>query len=228
MDNLNQTNGFSVQNISGLWIIGLSILLLAGAISILPEEVVRELISENGPVETISALLYLVAAGVLLKMWSTTRRGAILSSSCVSLLLGLRELDFHSRFTTMGIFKTKFYVSSTVPIMEKMIVTAIVLTLLYCLIRYLANNRTIFFAHLKQRKTWALAVAAAIFCIITSKVLDGNSEPFQHLLFWHQAPELFIWTLEEVMEMAIPAFILVAAFSYRNEFCNKKAMDLIS
>ena len=41
------------------------------------------------------------------------------------LLMGMRELDFHSRFTTMGVFKLRFFSSDTVPLSEKLIVTAL-------------------------------------------------------------------------------------------------------
>jgi len=76
-------------------------------------------LSEGGVVESLSALGYFVCAALMLLMggWHYVKKYHYVFM--LVMLFGMRELDFDKRFTTMGIFKSKFYASSDVPMIEK-------------------------------------------------------------------------------------------------------------
>jgi hypothetical protein len=90
--------------------------LLAGAIAaVFISELVspatqRTMMQEGGWIETASWLSYFVAAAfVLIRM---TRWPVRWNMAVVTLLPGVRELDFDRRFTTMDIFKSRLYFSA--------------------------------------------------------------------------------------------------------------------
>ena len=129
-------------------------------------------------------------------------------------LLGLRELDFHSRFTSMGIMKTEYYISPKVPGTEKAIVSALVLIILCIAIHFVWTRWTSFLTALKAGDTAAVNVALAIgFCIIT-KTIDNNSTFIRKTVafFFTEPRYSFTRVVEETMELAIPLFILLAIY----------------
>lgn len=198
-----------------IWLVAVCVILLSSGISMLPPESVKRIVQENGVVEVLTAFGYLAAALFLVFVGFRHRLSTAFSSGLVVTALGMRELDFHDRFTTMGIFKTKFYVSPEVPSGEKIIVTVIVLTLLFAVIKYCRNNFGAFRRALKGRQSWAIAAGLAIVFMVSSKLLDSASAPLQWVLsFVHSEPEMCTWVLEEIIEMAIPALILIATFKY--------------
>lgn len=128
------------------------------------------------------------------------------------LCLALRELDFHDRFTTMGIFKTRFYISDKVPVLEKCIVTVIVLVLLVALIRYVAACYRSYLSTLLQRKTSAICVALAVIFGVVAKTFDSLSSEINNFLgpLLHMDLVMLARMSEETLELGIPLFILLA------------------
>ena len=78
-------------------------------------------IKEDGVIETLSVLGYFAAASLILVKGQWSYIIKYYYFFIIIIMFGLRELDFHKKFTTMGIFKSKFYLSSQVPIIEKII-----------------------------------------------------------------------------------------------------------
>ena len=88
-------------------------------------------IEEGGVIETLSVFGYfLCVLLILLKgKWAYIKKYNYFL--ILIILFGLRELDFDKRFTTMGILKSKFYLSNSVPVTEKLIGLLVIAILLY-------------------------------------------------------------------------------------------------
>jgi hypothetical protein len=131
------------------------------------------------------------------------------------LLLGLRELDFHARFTTMGIFKTRYYISPEVPLAEKLVVSVIVIVISIVAIRYMRQKYSSFLEGFRQRSLPAMAIFLAGCSAVLSKSLDSFSGPIEWLisLFRNDISGMALQVMEESIELAIPAFILIAIYS---------------
>lgn len=173
------------------------------------------MLRENGPIENLSALGYLIGFAWLCIRAFRTANPTSFWSGLILLGLALRELDFHDRFTTMGIFKTRYYLSAAVPLPEKLIVTAIVLAMLTGLILYTRKHYRNFLTACKKRQTWALSVATAIFLAILTKSFDRLNEELSDFIFALSgiSTEKLFKISEEVLELGIPILLLLAIAS---------------
>lgn len=195
----------------------LFIALLILCLLLLPKDVAKMLIKENGPVEMVSAIAYIVSSVWLFLKSRQSEVRKNLSAVVIVLLLGLRELDFHSRFTTMGIFKTRFYISSTVPLMEKLIVSLIVIAIFIFALHFIRQHYSSFVKGIRQRSGPQMVIFFAIVCAVVSKFLDRCSDPLKKYIFVFNSEHggMVISVMEETIELAIPAFILIVISAYR-------------
>ena len=192
------------------------IVLFAGAIAtvIISENLSPELrntiLKEGGWVETASWISYFVAAAfVLIRMLSQPTRWSML---ICTMLLGMRELDFDKRFTTMGIFKSRFYGSEDVPLGEKLIAAlitaAIVVTLIFLVKEHLLPS----IKRLGKREgaTWSVFLAGGL--MVFAKSIDGLSrklEPFG--IEPSDATNRIVGSVEECFELTAALLIVVGA-----------------
>lgn len=192
---INKSKTVLIEN--SLSIIYLTVFLIIVLISVQHNFLAKFLIRENGPVETFSIIGYFMAfiTAIILQLKGRISFGT--GAAVIFLTLGLRELDFHDRFTTMGIMKSRFYISDTVPLKEKIIVVIIVLTLVWFIGRFLKQKFHPFLAALKTNDKAAILALNGIIFIIISKLIDST-------------PVLFAQIVEESMEFAIPYFFLAA------------------
>lgn len=183
-------------------------------ITLLPGKLAAETIREGGVVETISAYGYFLFCIFLFHF----RREKIYTDSIAPaiflLLLGLRELDFHARFTSMGIFKSRFYISPEVPLQEKLIAVLLVVAILVYGIRYIRSTLSGFVLYLRRWEPFAWATAAGIFLIVSSKFIDSNDEILIFLFSTMDNPKVVVRTIEECMELCIPFFFILGLIEY--------------
>jgi hypothetical protein len=71
-------------------------------------------------------------------------------------------LDFHDKITTIGIFKTRFYISDKVPFSEMLIGTIVVGVLLYIVFIILHRHFKQFWLGLKRHSPHARGVLIAV------------------------------------------------------------------
>ena len=204
-------------SLGGVWAIVSFVVVFSSGMSLLPAKTVEHIFKENGIIETASVVGYLVASGWLFYTGLRDKHNHSLLTGILILLLGLRELDFHMRFTAMGIFRSKFFISPEVPLAEKAVGTVIVVVLTVVIIKYCRQNYSLFIKSLRAGEAWAINTSLAIAFMVISKWLDGGPD----LLEWiispiHSDPEMCMWIFEEVLEMAIPALIMLAIFQYRH------------
>lgn len=170
----------------------------------------KTLLNEGGWVETASWIAYFTAAFfVLLKVFQKPNRWSMLAGV---LLLGMRELDFDKRFTTMGIFKSRFYSSAAVPMGEKLmaaLVTAAILAALFFLVK---NHLKPFFSRVMKLQGASLSVLLAGGLLVFAKSIDGLSrklEPFG--IEPSDAVNRIAGSVEECFELTAALFVIIAA-----------------
>jgi hypothetical protein len=215
ISNNNTLERLLAPELREIWGVLVAIALLIFCLLLLPADLTKMFIKENGPVEMVTAAGFLTAAGWLfLKRWQG-EESSYFSAGALVLLLGLRELDFHARFTTMGIFKTRYYISPEVPLAEKLVVSVIVIVISIVAIRYMRQKYSSFLEGFRQRSLPAMAIFLAGCSAVLSKSLDSFSGPIEWLisLFRNDISGMALQVMEESIELAIPAFILIAIYS---------------
>jgi hypothetical protein len=130
-------------------------------------------------------------------------------------LFGCRELDFDKAFTTIGILKSRFFVSPDVPVGEKLAGLIVVTILLWSVYMILSRHFTGFLAGLRQKTPEAVGIAIVFFLLAFSKSIDGLPRKLQPLGI-DVAPEIgsFLGALEEVLELGIPIYIALVTHAW--------------
>lgn len=187
-----------------------AILLALTFAAVASPEMAGPLLSENGVFETLSAVFHFAAMGLAL-LWRRRAPGLLGLIAISAFLMGGRELDWHKAFTTHGIFSTKLYARANVPLAEKLIAGAVVVTLLTLLVLLLVRSRHDLRRLVTQRAAalWGLTTLVVILPML--KLMDAlprlvresgrNLDPavIQSLL-----------SVEEIGEMALPLLVMLA------------------
>ncbi len=195
-------------------ILALYVLMVFG-IYLMPGDLPSEMVQENGVVENLSAGGHFFFCLILLYLNLTGTVKTGLAPGFFVLLLGLRELDFHERFTAMGMFKIKFFLSPEVPWPEKMVVTLLIAGLLAYGVVYVRQILPGFKKALLNARPWAVSVVCGVACALVSKlVLDGNSGMIAALLPMLENPRVLSGIMEECLELFIPVFFIMALIQY--------------
>lgn len=203
----------SKKCIQGIRIVLAVTLILLVVINMLPVDLAVSLVVEHGPVEMLTVIGYFIAAtGLVLMPFFRPGSRTVLGGILV-LLLGLRELDFHSKFTTMGIFKSRYYLSPDVPQPEKGIVSILMILLIIVLIYFIRAHFPRFWNGLKKKECAAVNIGLALLFAIGSKGMDSISASLHWIAaLYHENPARSMQINEEVIELAIPLFLLCALY----------------
>lgn len=172
-----------------------------------PEEQVR-LKAEGGPIESASAIGYLVLAIALLFL---TEQGFIRRHWHLLVLLcamASREMDFDKRFTTLGVLKSRFYIGDSVPWDERLLGGGVVLFVLYALWRLVVPNlRTVWLT----RWRWDYPVWTVLFAggfVVFTKAIDGIGRKLAPLgIELSTDVDRLFAVIEEVLELGIPLLL---------------------
>lgn len=188
-----------------------------------PYEIAQTAIREHGPIEVASVLTYIYAAIVAFFVAMQGRwQGGYLAGT-ILMLFASRELDYHVKFTTMNFAKTRFFISHKVPMIEKVIVTFVLLAILYLVISFLKNNWSLMKEGLSKKSAIAYTAIPAMIMMPFTKILDSTPKILRDHFHLPITPELRQVTtiVEEVFELAIPALFLLALMQFY--FAKKKA-----
>lgn len=168
------------------------------------------LLQEGGWIESASWISYFVAAGfILLQTYRFPNRWCL---AVGTMLLGMRELDFDKRFSTMGIFKSRFYGSDEVPLGEKLIAALITAAIVATLFFVVKEHLKPFIKRIRacEGASWSVLIAGGV--LVFSKSIDGLSrklEPFG--IEPSAAFERVVESVEECFELSGALLVLIAA-----------------
>lgn len=193
----------------------MALLLLFFAFCTTLDETTRKLLlKEGGPVEVPSAILHFVCFALVAVRGGTSFFRRYPYFTLMPLIFGMRELDFDKRFTTTGIFKSRFYLRPDVPLHEKIIGALVILAISTLVLMMLRDHARDFFTALKNRSVIAVGAALTIFLAVGSKSLDGLERKCRGLGFQlNQVVATYSSPLEEILELGIP-IIMILTFSY--------------
>lgn len=187
---------------------------IIGVLLIMDTAQATRLLREEGPIEMMTVALYALAGGYwLVKTKATDLKWSWLFLALMA-MFALRELDFHTRFTTMGITKTRFYVSPDVPLHEKVFGVAVTVFFIWVLVLLFKRHFFQFFALLWQRSVVGIGVFLTGSLIVVSKSLDGLVRKLAGVGIDLSGSLNFIaTTMEEVLEMGIPLLMLLTIWA---------------
>lgn len=208
--NLDKKNSYLV--LYGLVFLGLISLIVL--LKMVDPELRKSLIEENGLIELSSCIGYFVC----LAMLSFFKVNDAKSKWCIMLILlafGLRELDFHVLFTTMGITKTKFYLSPEVPVLEKVFGIFVFASLAYIVFYVVRRHFSAYMVALKEREPFAAGVFFGILLIFASKGIDGLPRQLNSIGF-DITKNMVGWMsiIEETIELGIPVMFMISIATY--------------
>jgi hypothetical protein len=183
------------------------VILLAGVLVIavglmLPTESAKRLSAEGAIIETVSAALLGVSLLACMRELARRRSWPWLSGSMVVLMLLLRELDFHRRFTPRSIDSTGFYRSAEIPLHTRLIVPLLALPFLLASLHILWLGLRRLAAAVRARQPWPCYTALAFAMIGVARYAEKSRRDLTHVV-------------EEVAEVAFAAFVLLVVLSLR-------------
>ena len=212
---MNKTRYFSIYAL-----LALALIMLACVVSFLGPTKSALLLAESGPIEQLSALGYFCC---VFYMAVRGGRAYLTRYSYVVVLItlfGCRELDFDKRFTTMGVLKSRFYLSTDIPIFEKLIGLIVIALIIWSVAMIVRNHIVSFLEGLRLVSVEATGVAAALLLLGFSKSIDGVARKLAPLGVDLSGRVSFLaGAIEEVMELGIPLFMIIVfhAWNHKNE-----------
>lgn len=195
-------------------IVTLSLVSLAALVAYLGPNDAKFLLGEAGPIERASALGYFLCAAYMLLSGGRYFLKRYAYIFVLVTLFGFRELDFDKRFTTMGILKSRFYLSAEVPLLEKLIGLIVIGLLLWAVISIVKNHLTSTIGGLVRLNEGALGVVMILTLLVVSKSIDGLAHKLKPFgIEMNQQVVFLVSSVEEVMELGIP-ILMIAVFHY--------------
>lgn len=170
-------------------------------------------LKENGFVELATAFCYFVCAAMIVYKGGISYLKKYYYVFIVILSLMLRELDFHKKFTTMSLFKSRFYISDTVPLAEKIVGVIVVFLLLYLVVKMIHRHTAELLYGLKNNSIISFGIFVAGILLLSAFTLDGIARRLKLVgIEISSQASLHAGVLEEVLELGIP-MILIVTFS---------------
>jgi hypothetical protein len=170
----------------------------------------KALLSEDGPVEIASAVLYFVCCAYLLLKGGLAFFRRYPYFVVIPLLFGMRELDFDKRFTTIGVLKIKFYVSPLEPWHTKLIVILLGLAVIVLIVMMIKKHLKALWESVRSGGDMGLGVVLVLVMLVVSKSLDGLER--KCIAIGLSVPPLlakYSSVAEEIIELGIPVIMLL-------------------
>ncbi len=177
-------------------------------------------LEEGGVIESLSAIGYFVCEFYMLLKggWGYIKSYGYFF--VLIILFGFRELDFHKKFTSMGLLKSKLYVTDTVPLHEKVIGLLLIAILVYILFSIFRRHGKSFLKNIKHLSSVHLGALATILLLVVSKSIDGLGRKLKAFgIVLENQSYIYFETVEEVLELGISIMImatLIIFFSRHN------------
>jgi hypothetical protein len=180
----------------------------------LPPSQAEAVFSEEGWLEDLSAVLWLVLAGAALLarpvVWPRRLGMAVIAAA-----LAAREEGWHKKFTADSLFKSDYYQMADVPLAERLIAGAVAVGLTLLLLRLLfVGGREMRAGGWRRPWAWLTSLAVAIAPVL--KVVDRGPSILrvQFDITLPATIDQVMLSLEEGFETALPLLFLLALQFY--------------
>lgn len=215
-----------LRNISKIFFIASLAVLAGGIIFIcLPKDLATELIDEDGPVEVLQVIVYIISAIICIiykirKIWSGG-----LSAGFLLTMLALRELDFQVKFTEISMTRTKFYFSPDMSLTAKIMGGIVVISILFVLITFAWRYFSGLINGIRNHKIWSILTMNGLIFIPLAMVIDKFLTLLDLIGFEDTIKmELTKTFFEELAELAIPVLFFGALITYGISFYKNQAL----
>ncbi|MEE4187666.1 MAG: hypothetical protein V2I76_04360 [Roseobacter sp.] len=168
---------------------------------------------EGGGLETASAVLYIVAAVVFLRVVPEGSLTRLVHVPLLMVLFALRELDFDKAFTSSGILSLRLY-SGDSPLTTKLIAGAVAVAAVFVILRTVWVGVPAAWRALRTGAVWPWYAAAAGGVVVVAKSIDGLGRKLLEFgIVISDDLDATAALVEEVGEAFIPVFAMMAVFS---------------
>jgi len=182
---------------------------------VLPKSLQDLFLVENGIVESLTFVSYLICLALIIKLGSLEWIKSRWHLLAIILLLALREADFHVLFTGQSIFRTRLYLDPETPFLVAASGMAVILVILWLFIHVLRKYGVGLVRDVTNRVASALFVFVAILFVVFSKSIDGITRKLDVLnIEISKSSEYLIMQLEEISELGIPLSLCIAVLLY--------------
>jgi len=173
------------------------------------------ILEEGGLIESATALGYFVCIVVMIYRGRLTYIKNNHPLFLLIIFFMLRELDFHTRFTTTGILKIRFFTSAQVPLTEKAIGLVVIAILLYVVLMILHSHLRDFLMKLRKKDTLSIGVFITCALLAISQIFDGFYKKLMRLgVEVSTKLSQAATALEEIAELGIPLIIFITLTTY--------------
>lgn len=171
------------------------------------------LLAEGGPIETLSALGYVVVAALLVWRMGFSRDWRAWPLAGVLLALVGREIDLDKRGFTEGLLKSRQYLGGDVPPAERLLSIALLAALLSLLTLTWRRYGRQFLQALGQGRQAAILIALGITLAALTKSIDGLERKLAGVVTLPDGTDQALAPFEEIGELGIPLAFLLAALA---------------
>lgn len=194
--------------------LAIAILVLALLPLVLSDAAQQWLFAENGPVEWFAVAMWLLAA--ILILWrSVAPRAPAIAYAIVCVTLAVRETGLPPELIPSGkrLLKVAYYLDASVPLIRRVIIGLIILTVLIALIYFLLVNARALFSHRQQRDAGFQLVVLCGIVLAASQGFEALAERLPALpADMRNAAMQILWALEEGLESLAPVILIQAVF----------------
>ncbi len=172
-------------------------------------------LKEDGIIESASAFGYFLCSAIIIYKGKLSYLKKYHYVFILIVFFMLREMDLDKKFTTMGIFKSRFYFTPTVPVMEKIVGGIVILLLFYAVFKIIKIHVKDFIVGLKSHSVVAASIFTVGALLVISKSLDGLARKLLGLgIEISSYASAQASTLEEVLELGIPIILILTFNAY--------------
>ncbi len=172
-------------------------------------------LQESGVVESLSAAAYFICAFFMFYWGGIRYIKQYHYYFLLVIFFGMRELDFHKKFTTMSLLKSRLYTSGDVPLIEKIIGFMLVVLLLYIAITIVKKNYKNLVSGVKALSLIHINALLVLVFLVLSKSMDGISRKLRPFgIEVEKGLAIHLTSLEEILELGVPILILFMIHQY--------------
>lgn len=183
----------------------------------LPADIARALASEQGPIETLQALLlFAVAAGIWLAWRQADDAMTAMALSTLLTAMAARELEWHRAWTSGNVLKLSFYFGPAAA--SEKIAGAAALIAMAIAAGYLVKRHARWaIGALRERDPLAFTIAMFLVSLAATRLVDKSLRFAEKWFGWSASPSAIVAKLvvEEVLELAIPLLALLGLLQHR-------------
>lgn len=175
-------------------------------------------VRENGPIENLTLVVYIVAIALILYSGRTVLK--VKTRAAIVILLAymfMREADLHKSLSGTSILKIKFWLGSQFSVTDKLMALAILLPVLWALFYFIRGYARRWWSDLCVKDGYAVGIFVFLAVLVISKIFDRSLNMMTEMWGWHfpMWVEALVTGQEEYLECILPLLIAVSFYQYR-------------